>query len=322
VQSKQETTGAGRASMVGVAVALVGCMIVAAALAASQSEPAEAEKRGEAELRGTEQSPVVVKILPTPDAEKEAGDQKREREEKAQLDRKVVALTDELAKYTGDLAFFTKLLVCIGVAQLVVFGYQSWQLKRTVDTAVLEGAPALFPCVTNMERLHGEWSEGGGTLTFEGERQLRSEILFAFQNHGKTPAIIRRVQADLFITANDALPVVDWEKLPLHHHEEVMAAKTTRADLNEISNVDLAKNFSVSAGELNELFAEAKGRFRRIFLVGFVVYDDLYGMRHTTRFCRKLRKAPNVRFQSQHGALAYNNTTRKKIPRPDPFDRA
>ena len=304
-------------------ILVVFSVVCLSAIAASQDDKSKpvAENKS-AKPNGTEQSPFVIKVLPSLQAETDADKQRKEREETAQLDRKLVNLTDDLARYTSDLATFTKLLFVIGAIQAGILFWQGKQLRLTVDTAVIEGYPALFPYVIDMEQLHMV-IEKGGSVAFNGAHDFPSRILFSFENFGKTPALIRKVQADMFLTLNDSLPQVEWEKLPEVHHQEVIAGGITRKELSTMPCADLPKTFKWTAQELMELNAASSQDhpFRRIFFVGVVIYDDLYGMRHTSHFCRKFRLAEGIRFQGQHGGMAYNNTKRSKKPKQnDPLD--
>jgi hypothetical protein len=71
--------------------------------------------------RGTEQSPAIVRILPTPKTAEEVDADRKDREDKNRSD-------SWLVKLTGALAF-------IGFLQLIVFGWQGIQLKRSVSAA-------------------------------------------------------------------------------------------------------------------------------------------------------------------------------------------
>lgn len=69
--------------------------------------------------RGTNEAPLIIKVLPPPDeAEKTAAD-KQERQDKSKSDWSLVGLTGVLA--------------VIGVAQIIVFSIQAYRLRQTVD---------------------------------------------------------------------------------------------------------------------------------------------------------------------------------------------
>jgi hypothetical protein len=126
----------------------------------------------------------------------------------------------------------------------------------------------------------------------------------------------------LFLTENDKIPAVNWNTLPAHFHQETVRGQSTREEWKGAA-VDLQKDITVTSVEFNELRAESSpgSKFRRFFLVGFVVYDDFYGTRHTRKFCLKMRLTESIRFQAQHGGATYNSIKREKIPKNDPLDK-
>jgi hypothetical protein len=74
------------------------------------------------EQRGTKDSPLFIKQIPNPKTEEESAQDAKEREEKMTNDRKLVQ--------------FTGILALVGFLQLVVFGLQSYYLRRTVRAAI------------------------------------------------------------------------------------------------------------------------------------------------------------------------------------------
>jgi hypothetical protein len=86
-----------------------------------RDETKSTQQPAASDQRGTEQSPAFVKIIPAPKTAAEAEADRREREDKNQSDWWLVKLTGALA--------------LIGFLQLVVFGWQGVQLKRTVSAA-------------------------------------------------------------------------------------------------------------------------------------------------------------------------------------------
>ena len=71
-----------------------------------------AQQIPQADQRGTEDTPVIVKIAPSPKTDKEITQEKKDRDEKAANDRNIVNLT--------------AILALVGVFQLIVFGYQAY----------------------------------------------------------------------------------------------------------------------------------------------------------------------------------------------------
>jgi hypothetical protein len=119
------------------------CLVVALALKAafasdswgqSKQPPSSANAQSkqatqppEPDQRGTDQSPLAIKILPAQDAEKQAGKQERERQEKELNEKKVAFDTQRIADYTWWLASITGFLFVVAVLQAGLF---TWQLAR------------------------------------------------------------------------------------------------------------------------------------------------------------------------------------------------
>jgi hypothetical protein len=91
-------------------------------------QAAEGAQHSATDQRGTEQSPLIIKALPTDEEKnKAAADAKREDQKAANDER--------LARFTENLFYATVALSVIAVFQLFVFGWQAIQLKRTVQAA-------------------------------------------------------------------------------------------------------------------------------------------------------------------------------------------
>jgi len=76
-----------------------------------------------ADQRGTEQLPVIVKVVPTQKSEAEAAQDARDRQEKAEAERTKAELDRKLVTFNGDLAYYTKILAWVaGFQFLALFG--------------------------------------------------------------------------------------------------------------------------------------------------------------------------------------------------------
>jgi len=178
--------------------------------------------------------------------------------------------------------------------------------------------PVLFPYVLQASDLHP---------LVESDLPIDHEarILIGFDNYGKTPGIIRRVNADLVVTLKDSLP--EPTVCTLHDYAGVIIPGDSRAYQHHFGALDLVQTIKYSPQELKELLAEARGEFRRIALLGEVTYDDFFGFRHTSRFCVKLRllveHSPTTTtfklFQLAKGGSKYNAIESVPIPNPDPL---
>lgn len=80
---------------------------------------ADIQKESRANERGTEQSPIVVKVLPTPKTDQETANDKAKGLDQSSADWWMVRLT-------GAIVF-------LGCIQTIVFGVQARRLKQTID---------------------------------------------------------------------------------------------------------------------------------------------------------------------------------------------
>ena len=181
------------------------------------------------------------------------------------------------------------------------------------DAAVIGQMPVLSPHVTDTAKLHPlAIDQGAERISFQ------ATVSFTFENLGKTPAIIREVHADLFLTDRETLPPVDFDKLHRHAQTFVIPGDARGSSGGSKSVIEHQQAFSLRRGEFEELLSDARGAYRRFALVGKVTYDDLFGWRHSRTFCVKLRiwgQPPAIRsFQSQEGGLPYNRFRRERLP--------
>jgi hypothetical protein len=85
-----------------------------------QAKPAETNHAATAsEQKSSSQQPIIVHVEPIKKTEAEAEEDRRERKEKAHLDRRLVDLTAELSTYTGGLYSATVVLAIATVALVI-----------------------------------------------------------------------------------------------------------------------------------------------------------------------------------------------------------
>jgi hypothetical protein len=95
--------------------------VVAVAVACAQSQPStKTVKQPNSDQRGTEQSPVIVKVLPSTKTKEEADTEKAKDLDQSSANWWMVRLTAAI--------------VFVGAIQTVVFGLQARRLKQTIDT--------------------------------------------------------------------------------------------------------------------------------------------------------------------------------------------
>ena len=84
-----------------------------------EQPPAQTQQQSAPDIRGTNESPVTVKVLPTAKTPQEAADEKQTRDDQSAANWWLVRLTAALG--------------AIGLLQLVVFGLQARRLRQTID---------------------------------------------------------------------------------------------------------------------------------------------------------------------------------------------
>jgi hypothetical protein len=101
-----------------------------------QAQSTQPAQKSSNDQRGTEQSPVIVKVLP-------AENEKQKASAEAKRENQKTANDDRLARFTENLFWATVALSVIAGFQLFVFGWQGVQLSRTVAEMKLARRPWL-----------------------------------------------------------------------------------------------------------------------------------------------------------------------------------
>lgn len=322
-------------------VLLIGAFCNSQSLVAQEPEhnAKRAEQNTNAAKQGTEKNPLFVKVVPTGNGGTDIPKKEVSENHKSENEVRIANATIALVWITGVLAFFTALLwlATVNLAKdakrtserqsaeteksLSISKQAAIAAKASADAALKSSMPVLFPSITGMDQLH-PLTESNTAITHD------ANIFIQFDNYGKTPGIIRQVRADLYLTDRDRLPKVDFENLTIRKYYVMVPGNTLGKD-QMTGALDLKQTITFSPIELTELLSEARDKFRRFVLIGQVIYDDFFGLRHTSRFCVKLRmwtvlavgNIPVINyFQIAHGGSAYNRIESKEIPKPDPLE--
>ena len=100
-----------------------------------EQKPAADNKAAQPDQKKAEAPPIIVNVLPTPKTDHEAEDERQERKEKAELDRRLVALTADLAFFTAGLFAATAALVLATIALAYYAFKQSRDVKASLRLA-------------------------------------------------------------------------------------------------------------------------------------------------------------------------------------------
>jgi hypothetical protein len=211
-----------------------------------------------ADQRGTEQSPVVVKILPaTESAGRTAAEARREDQKTANDDR--------IARFTERLFWATVALSVIALFQFLAFLWQGWQLQRTVTLARAEFV------ATHRPRLVVRFVN----LIEEGEKRKRA-IEFTVVNVGLSNASIRgsSVNAEFLVLRETRNPHT-YPQNDLIAPRRFVPGATDRYTFTTIELVN---------ADINELQLGVNSMYLRFY--GYIVYEDDMGNSRTTFFAR------------------------------------
>jgi hypothetical protein len=104
-----------------------------------QPETAVTQEKSHEDERGTEQSPLIVKVAPAPKTDDERAEETKERARIANADRKKEESDAKLVEFTGELAFFTKSLF-LATAALVIatlgLGVAAFRQSRDMKSSI------------------------------------------------------------------------------------------------------------------------------------------------------------------------------------------
>jgi hypothetical protein len=122
------------------------CLILSGGIAFAQSQQlptesnppsAQAIQPTAPDKRGTDEMPLSIKVLPSEDAQIKGKQEEQERNEKAEIDKKLAFETQRIADYTFWLGAFTLALFCAAVGQIALFWIQLNYMRQTVRDAAL-----------------------------------------------------------------------------------------------------------------------------------------------------------------------------------------
>jgi hypothetical protein len=255
----------------------VRCLVIALAFLAAnasdswgqsqrKSPPREEAKTSQqpaaSDQRGTEQSPAFVKIIPSPKTAEEAEADRREREDKNKSDWWLVKLTGALA--------------LIGFLQLLVFGWQGIQLKRTVsatkEAAELGNKEFIS---THRPRIAVYGLNFGGDVT----KNEPVPISFRYVNSGDSDAQVTGFGTKLVRLTDAMLPSgIEFK------HQEMKPPVEVPSGMH---------GFRLTPDTIEPGIVVASGAFgsERLVCVGYVAYRDGNGTRRQMGFCREFDSA-------------------------------
>jgi hypothetical protein len=248
-----------------------------------QTEPHNTENK---EQRSAE-PPIIVNISPPQKTHDEIEREAKEREEKSDLDRKIVELTGDLAKYTFGL-FITAVTLVLATVGLGIFSWrQSHYMKDSIaaakesaDAAVLQARAAIgveLPKIILSRVDFGDTrAASGDTRAASLASRLQSpKIEISVTNYGKTPAFLLRQAIEIEVCALlPAKPVYpsafDLPPETIVEYKYKFPLGTARPK-SQLSPEDIQ---AILDGNT------------RLWVYGYVYYRDILSEPHMARFCK------------------------------------
>ena len=187
--------------------------------------------------------------------------------EKLQIDRQLSEYTGQLAIYTKKLSQYTFWLVIATVIIAVIGAWQGRQLKRTVDIMHATELPIIMPMEAHLR--------SGGRLVSQSEEPSTGAIRITFQNYGRTPAMITGACLQRIVI--DRLPRVPQYEMTTPYPGGVVIDADRSPRNYEPENYRL--------GLTPEQVRTINANQSRLWIFGFITYEDFMGNPHECRFC-------------------------------------
>jgi hypothetical protein len=241
-----------------------------------QPESTVTQEKSHEDQRGTEQSPLIVKVAPVPKTDEQRTEETKERERIANAERKKEESDAKLVEFTGELAWFTKglfvatsALVVATVALGIAAFFQSRDIKQSLKLARDE-----FNATHRPKLIVRSFQIGD--LDLPKGKQVN--FIFNAQNVGDSAATIIEVRSATFVhNAGDPIPT-DLS-FPFYEPFNVVLKSGERELFPANGGSILVEN------EPMEIFAGKSA----LYCMGTIVYVDAGGTRRETGFCRRYR---------------------------------
>jgi len=221
-----------------------------------QSPTQNKEQKPKPDKRGTEQSPLVVKTIPTTKSQNEIDQERSEREEKAALDRKLVWATKGLY-----IVGIIQAVILLG--QIILYWRTLTETKKAANAArdsakvaktALQVAERAYLKINNFELVKPKVDEYP-TVTYE------------IQNVGHTPAQIIECLAVIDILDNN------YPKTPIYDTEiNLFGPRQTSIQPNEKRSMFGNRKKVITLGEMDCINNNSK----LIFAWGRIIFRDVF----------------------------------------------
>ena len=251
-----------------------------------EPEPRTPQQPAIPDQRGTEASPLIVKVAPTPKSDEERAEETQARSERGALERQLLDLTNDLAAYALALFAATGVLLFATLGLLIAVFKQSGSMKKSLAVArtsadaaqksaataenaltVLEG-PSLF-VVDVQDRILPD------AVSSENPPAPEADI-FCF-NTGRSTAIIQSARHELMLYVTEPAD-------PAFSQFASVSNGTMLIPPNAKSSRFPCK---YHRGLTKEEVEKIRNKILSVYLLGELVYDDNLGFRTTYTFFSK-----------------------------------
>jgi hypothetical protein len=269
-----------------------------------QPSPKASQQKATQQERGSEDSPVVVKVLP---AEKPKDELAREIE-KQDADRQLVKLTGDLAHYARLLFWATGFLALV-TGGLVYFGFRQVRDNRRSIKAAEDSTRIAERALTKLERPYLFILDYNWLLTEKAKADgPECGLVYTVANGGKLPAFIKAVKLGIGIgesipSMQDEPPVHDFLTAPLiagGEHRQVVQGFRLEDDDKPAHEYQIRGGMALIPGSL---LVEAS----RVIAKISIEYDGPITTGHTTTACWEWH--PVKYAFTQYGGPGHNQRT-------------
>jgi hypothetical protein len=262
--------------------------------------------------RGTDQLPLSVKIVPSPDSKEKGEQELREREDKAETDKKLAFETQRIADYTFYLGIFTLAVFCAATGQIVLFWIQLRYIRQSLKDAKIAADAAKESADTAREAIALTrntfiaanrpklivlevvvWQPSSfekmcacEPYEFIPGEELRGHVELV--NIGGTPANIEFMCQTISWTQKHLPMSPPYNTLSINRSEMILAA----GERHTWAGMKSRNPMGQEADAIN-----VGGEGWRLYVMGWIRYTDDRKIILYTRFCRQLQY-PERRFRA------------------------
>jgi hypothetical protein len=231
--------------------------------------------------RGAPNDPIFVKIVPPEKTDTERAEDRKKENEKSAIDRSVVRFTEDLATYTAFL-FGATAVLALATGGLVFAGFKQLRDTKRIIIAAEKSAMTAERALTDLERayvfvsIYAHYPNFATLVNNATEKLFDVHVTISASNHGKTPAILRKVRGYLQIP--DVVP---------QSLIEIPNAVIEFPDGLAISSAEPYR-FTVDHRITNDEWIGIQNANKHLYCVGVIGYSDVLGSTWETGYCWKL----------------------------------